>query len=142
MRRRTLLYLLAAGLLAVINGAALAQADLRVDTPAIQAIRASMRNYFGQLRPYFESGAVGPTWEGNLAVRDANLIPLAERQNVNRMIAADNEDRAALYREIARANGHPEWEADIRSTFAQRWIERAHPGWWYQTKTGAWVQKQ
>jgi len=142
MRRRTLLGWIAAGLLAAISGPTLAQADLRVDTPAIQAIRASLRTYFRQLRPYFDSGAVGPTWEGNLATRDANLIPLAERQTVIRMVEADNEDRAALYREIARANGHPEWEGEIRSTFAQRWIERARPGWWYQTKAGAWVQKQ
>jgi uncharacterized protein YdbL (DUF1318 family) len=55
-------------------------------------------------------------------------------------VAAENADRAALYREIARANGHPEWEAEVRKTFAQRWIERAQPGWWVQ-RGGAWVQK-
>ena len=34
--------------------------------------------------------------------------------------------------EIARANNHPEWEADIRKTFAKRWIDNAPKGWWYE----------
>jgi uncharacterized protein YdbL (DUF1318 family) len=46
-----------------------------------------------------------------------------------------------LAREIAIANGRPEWENDIRATFAQRWIERARPGWYYQNANGNWVQK-
>ena len=37
-------------------------------------------------------------------------------------------------------NQHPEWEADIRNTFAQRWIDRAQAGWWVQ-RGGAWVKK-
>ena len=38
-----------------------------------------------------------------------------------------------LYREIAAANGHPEVEADIRTTFAERWVGKAaQSGWYYQ----------
>jgi uncharacterized protein YdbL (DUF1318 family) len=74
-------------------------------------------------------------------MRDANAVPLAARQSVNGLIAAENQDRNALYREIARANSHPEWEADIRSTFGQRWIELARSGWWYQGADGGWVKK-
>jgi uncharacterized protein YdbL (DUF1318 family) len=61
---------------------------------------------------------------------------------VVRLTAADNEDRAALYREIARVNGNPGWEKDIRATFAQRWIDRAPANWWVQNATGAWQQKK
>jgi hypothetical protein len=43
--------------------------------------------------------------------------------------------------EIARANGHPEWEPDIRRTFADRWVANAPRGWWYQDASGAWKQK-
>ena len=45
------------------------------------------------------------------------------------------------YREIAAANGHSEWEADIRTTFAERWASKAPAGWWYQDESGAWKQK-
>jgi uncharacterized protein YdbL (DUF1318 family) len=69
-------------------------------------------------------------------------VPLAERAVVKRLVAEDNRDRSTLYAEIAKANGHPEWEADIRGIFARRWIERgAQPGWFYQDASGSWKQK-
>jgi uncharacterized protein YdbL (DUF1318 family) len=120
---------------------ALAQANLEIDTPAIASLRASMQSRHAQLAPLYASGAVGLTRDGFIALRDAAAVPLAQRQQVNALIAAENQDRAALYREIARANGHPEWESDIRATFAQRWISRAQPGWYYQNPAGAWVRK-
>jgi hypothetical protein len=46
-----------------------------------------------------------------------------------------------LYREIARANGHPEWEKDIRKTFARVWVQEAGRGYWYQDARGQWRQK-
>ena len=94
-----------------------------------------------QLRGYYVSGAIGLTHDGLIAMRDANAIPLAQRQQVNSLIAADNQDRLALYREVARANNHPEWESEIRATFAKRWIERVPDGWYYQDVNGTWIRK-
>lgn len=121
--------------------AARAAADLEISTPAINNLQSSMQKRHSQLAAYYVSGAVGLTRDGLIAVRDASAIPLPQRQEVNALVAAENQDRLALYREIARANGHPEWEADIRATFAQRWIEKALPGWWYQNASGAWARK-
>ena len=87
-----------------------------------------MQERHAQLQPLYASGAVGLTRDGNIALRDANAVPLAQRAQVNALIAAENQDRAALYREIARANGKPEWEDDIRTTFGQRWTDRAQAG--------------
>ncbi|MBA4142320.1 MAG: YdbL family protein [Nitrosospira sp.] len=117
------------------------QADIQINTPAIASLKQSMQQRHGQLEAYYAGGAVGLTNDGLIAMRDASALPLAARQAVNTLIAAENQDRNALYREIARANGHPEWEADIRSTFGQRWIELARPGWWYQNAGGTWVKK-
>ena len=128
-------------LLMALPGSGAAQANLQIDTPAIAALRASLREAHKQLRPLYVSGAVGLTRDGNIGLRDANAIPLPERARVNALIAQGNQDRSSLYREIARANGRPEWEDDIRATFAQRWIDRAPPGWYYQNPSGAWVQK-
>lgn len=119
---------------------AFAQADLEINTPAISALQSSMQARHVQLAAYYDSGAVGLTRDGLLAVRDASAIPLAQRQAVNALVAAENRDRQALYREIARANGHPEWEDEVRSTFGQRWIQKAAPGWWVQSN-GAWTRK-
>jgi uncharacterized protein YdbL (DUF1318 family) len=124
--------------------AAYAQADANIDITSseIRTITASMQSRFEQLEKYFVSGAVGLTNDGLIELRDAASVPLAERAVVKRLVAEDNRDRAALYGEIARANGHAEWEADIRRIFARRWVERgAKPGWYYQNAAGAWTQK-
>ena len=122
-------------------GAAVAAADLEVNTPAVSAIKSAMQARHSNLAAYYASGATGLTRDGNVAVRDASLVPLSERQSVNGMVADENRDRATLYREIARANGHPEWEAEVRSTFAQRWTDKASGGWWVQNAGGSWVKK-
>ena len=129
-------------ILLAVCGAASGQANLQIDTPAIAALRKSLRDRHTQLAPLYASGAVGLTRDGSIGLRDANLVPLAQRAQINALIAEGNQDRAALYREIARANGHPEWENEIRATFAQRWIDRAQPGWYYQNASGTWVRKQ
>lgn len=124
----------------VMAAAVHAQGNLEIDTPAITALKQSMQKRHTQLAPLYASGALGLTGDGTVALRDAGGVPLAQRAQVNSAIASENADRAALYREIARANSHPEWEGDVRRTFAQRWIDRAQSGWWVQ-QGGKWVQK-
>jgi uncharacterized protein len=117
-------------------------ANLDISSPEIRAITASMNARFGQLRKFFDSGAIGLTQSGLIELRDAAGVALPDRAVVNRLVTEDNKDREALYAEIAKANGHPEWAADIRKTFARRWVERgASPGWYYQNAAGAWVKK-
>ena len=116
------------------------QANLDISSPAIGKIEASMRARHAQLLPYYNSGAIGLTANGLVAVRDAKSIPLSARGSVNQLVADDNRDRSALYREIAAANGHPEWEAQIQATFARRWIDLAQTGWYYQSG-GGWKAK-
>jgi uncharacterized protein YdbL (DUF1318 family) len=115
-------------------------ADLEINTPAIAAIKNSMQARHAQLEPHYTSGAVGLTRDGLVAVRDANAVPLKDRQALNALVAAENKDRNALYKEIAVANQNPQWESDIRNTFAQKWVEKARAGWWYQAASG-WTQK-
>lgn len=119
---------------------AVAAPDLEVNTPAVSAIKNSMQARHTQLAPHYASGAIGLTGNGLIAVRDATALPLKDRQSINSVVAAENTDRNALYKEIANGNNHPEWEGQIRSIFAQRWVDKAQPGWYFQNSTG-WVQK-
>jgi uncharacterized protein YdbL (DUF1318 family) len=128
-------------LMLALAAPAWAQANLEINTPAIAAVQASMQKRHGELHAYFANGAIGLTREGFIALREPNAVPLPQRQQVNGLVAAENQDRATLYREIARANGKPEWESEIRTTFAQRWIDKAAGGWYYQNNAGAWTRK-
>lgn len=132
------------GLVAVLDwlvpAAAAQQPDINISTPAIRALIGSLESRHGSLEPYYGSGAVGLTDDGMIEVRDLNAVPLPERNAVRKLVADDNADRARLYAEIAKANGKPEWEADIRKTFAQRWIAKAKSGW-YVKSGGGWKQK-
>lgn len=117
-----------------------AAADLEVNTPAISAIKNSMQARHGQLAAHYASGAIGLTKDGLIAIHDASAVPLKDRAALNSAVAAENADRNKLYKEIATANGHPEWQAEIQSTFASRWIDKAQSGWWVQG-AGGWVKK-
>jgi hypothetical protein len=117
-----------------------AAADLEVNTPAISAIKNSMQARHAQLGPFYTSGAIGLTKDGMIAVKDANAVPLAQRGALTGLVKDENADRSKLYKEIAVANGHPEWQAEIQSTFAGRWIDKAQSGWWVQG-SGGWMQK-
>jgi uncharacterized protein len=140
LRASRLLALLAMLVCGFIS-ASFAQANLEINTPAIAALKRSMQERHVQLAPFYASGAIGLARDGTVAVRDATAVPLAQRAQLQALVGAENQDRAALYREIARANSRPEWENDIRATFAVRWIERAQPGWYVQSPAGAWVRK-
>ena len=100
-----------------------------------------MESRFPDLVPYLESGAIGIGINGFIETRDASLIPLPKRNAVRTLLANENADRSALYREIAQANGKAEWETQIREVFAKRWIARAKSGWYVQTSADSWKRK-
>ena len=117
------------------------QPDITIRTPAIQAIQSRMASRFDStLSAHFDSGALGFTSDGLVTVRDAGKLELKDRVKVNQAVADQNRDAKAVYREVAVANGHPEWESRIRAVFAKQWIDSAHKGWWYQSG-GGWKQK-
>ncbi len=126
----------------IVPSAHAQQANINIQTPQIQAIQARMKQRFdGTLARWCDSGAVGFTRDGMVAVRDAAAVPLAERAAMNAAVADENRDRKAVYREIAVANGHPEWEPQIRETFSRQWIQQARSGWYHQDASGAWTRK-
>ena len=124
----------------VIPSVQAAEADLAIDSADIRQLRATMENRFASLQPLYAAGNIGIQTDGSLAVRDAANVPLKDRNQVSKLVAAENADRQKLYQAIANANGHPDWAGQIKSTFAARWISNAQSGWWYQS-AGSWKQK-
>jgi uncharacterized protein YdbL (DUF1318 family) len=126
----------------LVSDAQAQQAEIEINTPQINAIKARMA---GRQRQYldsmFDAGAIGFSSNGLITIRDRSAVPLSERRSLESVVADENRDRKAVYREIAVANGHPEWEQDIQDTFAQEWVRNARRGWFYQDSGGAWKQK-
>jgi uncharacterized protein YdbL (DUF1318 family) len=119
-----------------------AQPDITIKTPAIQAIQARMASRFdATLRKGFDLGALGFSKDGLVVLRDPGSLELKDRVGMQKAVADDNRDRQAVYKEIAVANGHPDWEKNIRTVFAKQWVDSARGGWWYQDASGAWKQK-
>lgn len=126
----------------LISDAQAQEVDITIDTPAIRTIRDRMAARFqGAFEAHFDSGALGFSNDGLIIIREAGKIPLKDRVSVTQQVAEDNRDRKAVYREIAIANGHPDWEAQIRETFARQWVTAAHKGWWYQAGDDSWKRK-
>lgn len=115
--------------------------NLDISSPAIQAIQNTMQQRHQQLEVYYDNGAIGLSVDGLIILRDPNQIPLRLRNEINKQINDENNDRLALYREIAIANNQPKWESQIREVFSRRWIERAKIGWWYQDADRQWMRK-
>ncbi|MFW6341124.1 MAG: DUF1318 domain-containing protein, partial [Wenzhouxiangella sp.] len=116
--------------------------NIDIDTPQVQQIKQRMAERHRQhLAAWYEAGAIGLANNGLVEVRDRSAIGLAERRNLERIVGEENADRRAVYREIAIANGHPEWEEEIRRTFARQWIANARAGWIYQQADGTWTRK-
>lgn len=137
-----LLLAMANGFVGFFIGDAHAQGSINFDRPSPEklALENSLAQRFPQLKPYYDSGAIGLTDAGLIDIRDRGLIPLKDRNTVVQLVAAQNNDWNALYAEIARLNEHPEWQDSIRRTFAERWIAKADKGWWYR-EDGDWKQK-
>lgn len=125
----------------LVPAAQAAEPNLDISTPQIRAIIADMHRRFQRLKPYFASGAVGVTADGTLAVRAQGAVPLMKRAMLSQLVAAQNRDLSELYKQIADANGHPQWAPNIRNAFAQRWIAHAKQhGWYYRNGGGEWVK--
>jgi uncharacterized protein YdbL (DUF1318 family) len=118
------------------------QVDIKVSTPAIRAIRDTMRGIFHQIKPYYERGAVGENNNGFVELRDTGSLNLQERGTVTNLVQQQNNQRTALYKEIATANKMgPETVPQIQRIFANSWRDKSRPGWWVQDDKGAWLKK-
>lgn len=125
----------------MVSPAQAAEPNLDISSPEITRLKAQMERRFSSLKPQLDAGVIGLGADGYVAVRDPAAVPLSERNTIRTLVANENADRAALYREIATANAQPQWETQIREVFAKRWIAKAQAGWWVQDASNAWVQK-
>lgn len=119
-----------------------AEVNINISSPAIVEITTRMKSrYDSNLKTHLDSAVIGFTNQGFVEIINAKALGLKDRQKVKKLVADDNRDRKALYRELAVANGHPDWEQAIQNVFVKTWRNKAHSGWKYQDADGAWQTK-
>ena len=74
-------------------------------SPLVAQIATQMRNRFQELQAFKTRQAIGENNRGYVELRpEADALETGERTAAERIVAAENNDRRALYREIARLN--------------------------------------
>jgi len=122
--------------------AAYAQEATNVSTPAIRALKDSMKARFTTLKPYFDAGNIGETNKGQIEVRDETGLNLQAKSALRNAVKDENADRSKLYAEVAKAlNIEASQIEKIEKIFAVEWAKSAAAGWWIQGEDGAWAKK-
>lgn len=105
-------------------------AELNESSPLVQQIADSMKSRFADLESVKRSGAVGENNRGFVEVVDASKFSSPDQENeVQRLVAAENEDRRALYKEVARLNAADGVTVStVEGVYALKRIERASSG--------------
>lgn len=115
--------------------------DVKIDSPAIRAIKEQQKERLKKLKPHFEAGRLGIAATGDLAIRNEDGIDLKGKKEMRESMDAENKSRAELYKEVAIANKlEPAKVPEIREIFAKAWISEAPAGYWVQVD-GKWQQK-
>ena len=139
--RVALFYAVDQMLTVMVPSAQAAEADLSIQTVQISQLREAMKQRFSVLQRGYNSGFIGIKSDGFIGIRHLSEIPLKRRNSLKKVVRSENNDRQVLYQAIANANGHPEWNAQIKATFARHWLSNANSGWWYQNAKGTWQQR-
>lgn len=102
-----------------------------------------MQARFPALKALLESGEIGLTDDGNVAIRDASGVSPEYVELVNE----ENRDRAVFYLGMCSAVGHGDgdvqhaWLPYVRVTFGAEWKKQAPSGWWLRNEHGQWLRK-
>ncbi len=108
-----------------------------IDDPIIKRIRATLRERYKKLLPFYKSGALGERLDGMVEPRTEEAdLDLRQRRELEQLVKAENRDRLALYKRIVEANEGIR-ASDLKAVqriFGKKWIEQAAEGWWIQVK--------
>jgi uncharacterized protein YdbL (DUF1318 family) len=99
-------------------------------TPSVKGFADKMRERQPTIEALKQQKALGEDNRGYLAVRDSEaLSDPAKKNEAQQLVAAENNDRKSLYREIAQQNADQGATlTTIERVFAQRRLERARSG--------------
>ena len=104
--------------------------ELRSSSPVVQELATRMRARHPQIEALKTNGALGENNRGYVHLFEHESLAEADKRNAaQQLVAAENADRKALYREIAVLNEEARVSVtQVERIYAQRRLERARSG--------------
>lgn len=105
-------------------------AELNANSPEITRIATEMRKRFDQIDALKKKGYAGENNRGYVELRGEDKISSSDERNLaQRLVAAENKDRKALYNEVAKLNKDQNVNVSmVERIYAQAWLKRAKSG--------------
>lgn len=109
-------------------------AELKQSSPAVAEIAKRLKERNPKIDALKDSGCAGESNRGVLELRPCDkLTDAAKKNEAQQLIAAENADRKALYKEVAELNRDQNVTVSaVERVFAQKRLERAQPGQVFQ----------
>jgi len=108
--------------LALSKSTAWADEVTTVSNPTIRTLKQRMKARFEQMKTYYQKGTIQEGNDGYVSVSDASGLSLKEKRDLRALVAAENDDRRALYGEVAKAlKIDPGQTNKVAQIFAREW---------------------
>lgn len=121
--------------------AALAE-ELNMSSSKAKSIKGRMSARLGEILKWKAKGALGETYDGNLAPRDTGALSRDEKKQVDALVEKENSDRAELYDEIQSVNSISDRkQTRIRKLFGNAFRSNSPAGTWVEAESGTWTRK-
>jgi uncharacterized protein YdbL (DUF1318 family) len=102
--------------------AAWADEVTEVSNPTIRGLKDRMKARYQQMKPYYDKGLVKEGNDGYVSTGDLGGLDLRQKRDVKSLVEAENQDRRALYKEVAKALDIDPGQIDrIAGIFAKEW---------------------
>jgi uncharacterized protein YdbL (DUF1318 family) len=103
---------------------------VKTTSPRVKQVADKMRQRNAEVTAIKKTGAVGENNRGLLELHKPDAISdAAEKNRIQRVMAAENEDRKALYKEIVNINTDQDLNVStVEQIYAQKRLERAKTG--------------
>lgn len=99
-----------------------AQEVTTVSNPTIRALKQRMKERYARMKSFFKSGVLREGDNGYVILESMGGLGLKERRDLTGLVEAENEDRKALYREVAKALKIDPSQVDrVAEIFAKEW---------------------
>ncbi|RKY17879.1 MAG: hypothetical protein DRP90_06240 [Planctomycetota bacterium] len=117
--------------------------DIGKTNKEIDEIKKRMKErYDKHLLAFYDKGNVGEKIDGYLAIRNFDGLNIKQKALLKKLVNAENADRKAVYKLVAKLNKVPDQVSKVAAIFAKKWRDAAKPDHWVQDDSGTWMKKK